>query len=128
MGRRNARNIVYIHSHDTGRCVSPYGFKVATPHVESLAREGVVFRHAYSAAPTCSPSRAALLTSESAHAAGMLRLAHHGGSLARPERHLARVLSARGYHTVLAGMQHVAASASEIGYDELLVSEELPPW
>ena len=40
-----------------------YGEKgVHTPHIEKLAREGVVFSHAYTSSPVCSPSRAALLT------------------------------------------------------------------
>jgi N-sulfoglucosamine sulfohydrolase len=69
-------NIVYLHSHDTGRYVSPYGFDVPTPHLQAFADEGVTFRQAFSAAPTCSPSRAALLTGRSAHGSGMLGLAH----------------------------------------------------
>lgn len=35
---------------------------VATPAVDRVAREGVVFRNAFAASPGCSPSRAALLT------------------------------------------------------------------
>lgn len=33
-----------------------------TPHIDQLAVEGVVFRNAYSAAPTCTPSRGALFS------------------------------------------------------------------
>src|ERR1700677_2811053 len=55
-------NIVYIHSHDSGRYLSPYGQSVPTSNLQRLAQEGIVFRKAFSAAPTCSPSRAALLT------------------------------------------------------------------
>jgi N-sulfoglucosamine sulfohydrolase len=49
-------NIVYIHSHDTGRYLSPYGQFVPSPNIERLAQEGVLFRKAFSAAPTCSPA------------------------------------------------------------------------
>ena len=55
-------NILYIHSHDTGRCVQPYGYAVPTPHLQRLAEQGVHFRQAFCAKPTCSPTRAALLT------------------------------------------------------------------
>ena len=55
-------NIVYLHGHDIGRAVQPYGYAVHTPEVQRLAEDGVTFRQAFSAAPTCSPSRAALLT------------------------------------------------------------------
>lgn len=45
-----------------------YGDKVVkTPHVDRLARNGVLFSHAFCAAPSCSPSRAALLTGQYPH-------------------------------------------------------------
>ena len=68
-------NILYIHSHDTGRCIQPYGHAVPTPNLQELAEQGVLFRQAFSMAPTCSPSRAALLTGQCPHSAGMLGLA-----------------------------------------------------
>jgi len=37
-------NILYIHSHDTGRFVQPYGFQVPTPNIQLLADQGVLFR------------------------------------------------------------------------------------
>jgi arylsulfatase A-like enzyme len=55
-------NILYIHSHDTGLWVRPYGYSVRTPNIQWLAEEGVLFRKAFYAAPTCSGSRACLLT------------------------------------------------------------------
>ena len=67
-------NILYIHSHDTGRLTSPYGYSVPTPNLHRLASEGILFRQAFCAAPTCSPSRASLLTGECAHSNGMLGL------------------------------------------------------
>ena len=60
----NRPNIVYLHTHDTGRYVSAYGAPIPTPRIEQVAREGMLFHRAFSAAPTCSPSRAALLTGQ----------------------------------------------------------------
>ena len=37
---------------------------VRTPTFDRLAREGVLFDHAYVASPSCTPSRAALLTGQ----------------------------------------------------------------
>ena len=51
-------NILYLHCHDAGRYVQPYGHAIQTPHIQKLAEQGVLFRQAFSAAPTCSPSRA----------------------------------------------------------------------
>ena len=53
-----APNILYIHSHDTGRVVQPYGYQVPTPNMQLLADQGVLFREAFCNAPTCSGSRA----------------------------------------------------------------------
>jgi len=113
-------NIVYIHTHDSGRYVQPYGYNVPTPQLQALAEAGTVFRQAFSAAPTCSPSRAALLTGTAAHSCGMLGLAHRGFQLHDYDRHLARFLKGQGYHTVLCGEQHEAPRTEMIGYDAVL--------
>jgi N-sulfoglucosamine sulfohydrolase len=45
-----------------------YGDKVIqTPNFDRVAREGVLFTHAFSAAPSCTPSRAAMLTGQAPH-------------------------------------------------------------
>ena len=74
-------SILYLHSHDTGRCVEPYGYGVRTPNIQRLAADGILFRQAFCAASTCSASRACLLTGQYAHSNGMLGLAHRGWSL-----------------------------------------------
>src|SRR3954454_2720500 len=85
-------NILYIHSHDTGRYLQPFGHAVPTPNLQRLAREGVLFRRAFSAAPTCSPSRAALLTGQCPHRNGMLGLAHRGFSMNDYSKHILHTL------------------------------------
>jgi N-sulfoglucosamine sulfohydrolase len=109
-------NIIYMHSHDTGRYLQPYGYAVPTPQIQAMAEQGVVFRQAFAAAPTCSPSRAALLTGQSPHEAGMLGLAHRGFALKDPDQHLAAVLKRSGYDTHICGFQHEAETTAEIGY------------
>ncbi|MBN9614931.1 MAG: sulfatase [Acidobacteriales bacterium] len=113
-------NILYIHSHDSGRYLRPYGHNVPTPNLLRLARGGVLFRQTHSAAPTCSPSRAALLTGQSPHRSGMLGLAHLGWALTDYKQHILHTLRGHGYQSVLAGVQHVAADPTVIGYDEIL--------
>lgn len=115
-------NVLYLHSHDTGRYVQPYGHAVPTPHLQKFAGQGVLFRRAFSGAPTCSPSRAALLTGQTAHGSGMLGLAHRGFSLTNPDRHLAHYLRSQGYQTTLCNVQHEAAAGKvpSLGYDRIL--------
>jgi len=113
-------NIVYLHSHDSGRYLQPYGHAVPTPNIQRLASEGVLFRRAFSAAPTCSPSRSVLLTGQFAHQNGMLGLAHRGFAMNDYKKHIVETLRGAGYHSVLAGLQHVAPKPETIGYDEIL--------
>lgn len=116
----NRSNILYIHSHDTGRYVEPYGYAVPTPNIQRLAAEGVLFRQAFCAGPTCSPSRAALLTGLYPHNNGMLGLAHRGFALNDYNRHLLHPLRQAGYHTAAVGVQHIARRSVKVGYDETL--------
>ncbi len=45
-----------------------YGDKIVrTPNFDRVAREGVLFTHAFSAAPSCTASRAAMLTGQAPH-------------------------------------------------------------
>ena len=114
-------NIVYLHSHDTGRYISAYGHTIDTPNLQKLAEEGLLFRQAFCAAPTCSPSRAALLTGQAPHSAGMIGLAHRGFALHDQRQHIATTLGSAGYHCVLGGVQHVAAGddVQKLGFDVL---------
>jgi len=114
-------NILYLHSHDTGRYIQPYGHTVATPRLQRFAEEGVLYRQAFCAAPTCSASRAALLTGMYPHSNGMLGLAHRGARLTDYRWHLANFLRSHGYATALSGVQHEAAGAwtKELGYEVL---------
>jgi arylsulfatase A-like enzyme len=112
-------NVIYIHSHDTGRYVQPYGHAIPTPNIQWLADQGVMFRNAFCAAPSCSGSRAALLTGEYCHTNGMMGLAHRGFALSDYDHHLVRVLAAAGYHSELIGEQHLSLDPNVLGYDVL---------
>jgi N-sulfoglucosamine sulfohydrolase len=113
-------NILYIHSHDTGRVVQPYGFQVPTPNIQMLADQGVLFREAFCAAPTCSGSRASLLTGLYCHNNGMEGLAHRGWKLNDYGQHWVHTLRAGGYHSILVGEQHISRDPAVIGYDEVI--------
>ena len=121
-------NLVYIHTHDTGRSISPYGYSCQSDNLLALAREATLFTHAYSCAPTCSPSRAAMLTGQLPHQTGMLGLAHRGFFLTQPRHHLANYLASQGYHTVISGVQHEHGRYTDLdpeglnrlGYQEIL--------
>lgn len=115
-------NILYLHSHDTGRYIQPYGHAIPAPNLQKLSEEGVIFRQAFCGNPTCSASRAVLLTGQCAHSSGMIGLAHRGFTLKDYDHHLCHTLRSNGYETTLAGVQHLirAPEIDKLGYDNVM--------
>jgi N-sulfoglucosamine sulfohydrolase len=112
-------NIVYLHSHDTGRYLQPYGQQIPTPNIQRLADQGLLFRQAFCAAPSCSGSRACLLTGQWAHVNGMMGLAHRGWKLHDYGRHIVHPLREAGYWSGLVGEQHLSIDPGVLGYDHV---------
>lgn len=116
-------NLIYLHCHDAGRYLSPYGATVRTPHLDRFAEGALRFDEAHCAAPTCSPSRVAMLTGLYPHQAGMLGLAHRGFSMKDEARHLVPRLHRHGYETVLGGIQHEWSFSARLPYETVLPRE-----
>lgn len=56
-------NILWLVSEDNNPYAGAYGDRLArTPTIDALARKGLLFRHVYSTAPVCAPSRFGILT------------------------------------------------------------------
>src|SRR4051794_3999864 len=85
-----------------------------------LADQGVLFREAFCAAPTCSGSRASLLTGLYCHNNGMFGLAHRGWKLNDYGQHWVHTLREAGYRSTLIGEQHISVDPGVIGYDEVV--------
>ena len=104
-------NVVLIYADDLGYGdVSAYGARrVKTPNIDRLAREGVRFRDAHSAAATCTPSRYAMLTGEYAwRKAGTGVLPGDASLIIEPARPtLASVFRGAGYSTGVVGKWHL---------------------
>ncbi|MCX6872228.1 MAG: arylsulfatase [Verrucomicrobia bacterium] len=109
-------NIVIILGDDMGYSdIGCYGSEIATPNLDSLAKEGVRFTQFYNAARCC-PTRAALLTGLYSHQAGIgLMEGDSGydgyrGELSRKAVTLAEALRPAGYRTYMAGKWHVTSA------------------
>lgn len=91
------RNLVLIVA-DTLRAdhLGCYGGQVRTPHIDSLAERGTLFRNAYAPAPITGPSHAALFTSLHARQTGVR---NNGQRLSTSLTTLAELLHSRGYAT-----------------------------
>jgi arylsulfatase A-like enzyme len=86
---------------------------VRTPHVDSLAREGALFRRAYSTCPSCIPARHSLLTGLFPSTSGVV------GYAAAPIHSpvLPALLAQSGYTTALIGRyMHQLPETESYGY------------
>lgn len=125
----NARqpNVILIYTDDQGSVdVNCFGADdLITPHLDSLAQRGVRFTQFYSAAPLCSPSRAAVLTGRYPQRAGVpSNIGSKPGSLGMPsdEVTLAEMFKAAGYQTAHIGKWHLGYTPATMpnaqGFDE----------
>ncbi len=66
-------NIVFVMSDDhAAHAISAYGSRVnETPHIDRLARDGMLFRNTFVTNSICTPSRATLLTGKYSHLNGV---------------------------------------------------------
>ncbi len=123
---RRRPNIVVIVSDDQGYAdVGCYGCKdIPTPHLDSLARDGVRFTDGHVSCPVCSPTRAGLMTGRYQQ-----RFGHEMNPGAQPERGLPRseitlanLLKAAGYATGAVGKWHLGMTPElhpqSRGFDE----------
>ncbi|MEQ8682245.1 MAG: sulfatase-like hydrolase/transferase, partial [Cyclobacteriaceae bacterium] len=76
---------------------------VHTPHIDRLAREGVLFTRSYAATPTCLPARATLLTGMAPWNHGLLAYAPIP---TRYENEMPQLLKDEGYYTFATGKLH----------------------
>lgn len=123
MGQRQRDNVLLVHWHDLGRYLGVYGHPdVSSPRLDALAAEGILFTDAHATAPLCSPSRGSLFTGRYPQSNGLIGLAHHGWEYRAGVRTLPHLLSEKGWHTALFGMQHETSFPSRLGFDEFDVS------
>ena len=90
---------------------------VQTPHLDDMARNGVLFSSAYSACPSCIASRASMFTGLSPSSHG--RLGYQDQVRWHYEDMLPEVLAAAGYQTHCAGKTHFYPQRAHLGFQSL---------
>ncbi|MBL8828548.1 MAG: sulfatase-like hydrolase/transferase [Planctomycetaceae bacterium] len=112
-------NVLIFYADDLGWGeTGAYGCKdIPTPHIDSLAQNGVRFTQGYVAATYCSPSRAGLMTGRYPTRFGheFNATARHSG-LSLKETTLANRLKELGYATCAIGKWHLGGDASQDYY------------
>ncbi len=95
------------------------GSDCITPNFDRLRERGVHFRRAYCPSPTCSPSRASLMTGLLPHNHGVLEVEHGRDpdqcNLRREKPHWAQRIREAGYRTGYFGKWHIERS-NELDY------------
>ena len=119
-------SVLFLHVHNTGRNIGPYGYAIPTPHLQDFAQQGILYRRAYCASPTCSPSRASFLTGTRPLRCGMLGLGNRGFRLTRPEWHLGSLLRQQGYGTYVSGIEHLGPGIEDEVYTARLDAGDGP--
>jgi arylsulfatase A-like enzyme len=114
-------NIVLILADDLGAVdLGCYGADLhETPRLDALAKESVLFRQAYAAAPVCSPTRAALMTGK--HPARLGITIWSEGSLQGPPNR--KLLQAESKHDLSLSEVTLAERLQEAGYATALVGK-----
>ena len=109
---------------------------IKTPHMDRLAKQGVLMMNYFAPAPVCSPSRAAMLTGRMAPRNGLTAVPFPSGTpldranrffdnpvrLPREEIIISDVLQASGFHTAMVGKWHMGdhdkSIPTEFGFDK----------
>ena len=109
--KRSTPNIVIIIADDLGwRDVGYHDSEIQTPHIDRLAKAGVRLERHY-VYPTCSPTRAGILTGRNASRFGIHAPIADRSEAALPGHPtLARALAGRGYETALFGKWHLGSN------------------
>ena len=112
-------NVVLIITDDLGYGdLGSYGATdIRTPHLDRLARDGVRLTQFYANAPTCTPTRAGLITGRwqqrvnLEYPLGMQRPADYDRGLPATGRTLPQLMKNAGYATALVGKWHLGWKA-----------------
>jgi N-sulfoglucosamine sulfohydrolase len=123
------RNVVLFVTDDQGQDAGCYGNPVLrTPHLDALAADGTLFRHAFATTASCSASRSVILTGLHNHSNGHYGHQHdfHHFSSHAGVKSLPRLLSERGYRTARIGKLHVAPE-SVYAFDHVLPGNARSP-
>ncbi len=113
-------NIVIIISDDHAfQTISAYGSRLMqTPHIDRIAKEGVLFNKAYVTNSICGPSRAVMLTGKYSHKNGFKDNEH--SSFDGSQNTFIKELGKAGYQTAWIGKWHLETQPQGFSFWQIL--------
>ncbi len=108
--KTNKPNIIFIMADDLGYGdLGCYGNPIIkTPHIDRLARQGVLMTDCHSGGTVCSPSRSAFLTGRNPYRSGFFYIHGRNTYLKDEEVTIAEVLRKKGYQSSFWGKWHLS--------------------
>lgn len=109
LGKNERPNILFIFSDDHAlQAIGAYGGRYRdldpTPHIDRLARQGMIFRSSFCTNSICGPSRAVILTGKHSHLNGFTS---NGNRFNGDQQTFPKLLQQGGYTTALFGKWHL---------------------
>lgn len=118
-------NILFIMADQlSALALGAYGNPIAkTPHIQSLADNGVVFQNAYCNSPLCAPSRASMLTGQ---LPSQIKAYDNAADFMSSTPTFIHYLRNMGYRTCLSGKMHFTGPDQLHGFEERLTTDIYP--
>jgi len=112
-------NIIYIMSDDhDSKAISAYDRSlIATPNIDRIANEGILFNRCFVANSICSPARATLLTGQHSHKNGVKNNTTRFDS---SRITMPKLLQQAGYQTAIIGKWHLHSYPTGFDYWKIL--------
>ena len=139
-GNTDNPNIVFILCDDLGygdvQCMAPETSKIKTPHIDQLAREGMIFTDAHSGSSVCTPTRYGIMTGRYSWRTKLQRGVVQGFApnlILEDRPTIADFLKDQGYNTAIVGKWHLNFQYIDPVTNELIPKKskkskkELPP-
>lgn len=115
-------NILFIFTDDHAlNALSAYGGPLAklapTPHLDRIAKEGMLFRHCLVSNSICAPSRAVILTGKHSHLNGQRT---NKDTFDGSQQTVSKLLQRAGYQTAIVGKWHLKSTPTGFHHFEVL--------